>query len=155
MCVCVWVWVCVCVWNNNGPHHLLWRMACSLASSLPGSRSFACTADSACLVHRYPGSARCAWPASSSKRICLCVCVCVHFHVKFREQQKQRDVHMNTAVINICRCFVFSALANPFPISYSIFCVHHPLCCVFAQFTHNVWFGWCLLPGEWRGTNGQ
>ncbi len=36
-----------------------------------------CTTHSACLVHRHPGSARCAWPTSGSKRICIFVCVCV------------------------------------------------------------------------------
>ncbi len=62
-------------WDFECPHHLLWGKACSPVSS----RSFACTAHSACLVHRHPGSARCVWPPGSSKKICIwnifCVCL--------------------------------------------------------------------------------
>ncbi len=64
---------------------------------LAGSRSFTCMAHSACLVHRHPGSARCAWPQQQDIYIfcmyvymyvcmyvcmyvyvCMCVCMCMY-----------------------------------------------------------------------------
>ncbi len=54
-------------WNSNGPggtsgaHTTCCEERPVLPTiSQPGSRSFACMAHSACLVHRHPGSARCA-----------------------------------------------------------------------------------------------
>ncbi len=59
--------VCVCVcapflmkqqWSRC-PHHLLWGKAYS-PGFLARLQDFVCTAHSACLVHRHPGSARCS-----------------------------------------------------------------------------------------------
>ncbi len=68
-------------WSSNSPggtsgtHATCCEEKPVLLWVLPGSRSAACTAHCACIVHRHPGSVRYAYPLEVSRE-CKFACVC-------------------------------------------------------------------------------
>ena len=69
--------------GNRVPTPLAVRKSLFSCEFLARLQELCLHAHCACSVHRHPGSARCAWPASNNKMICtfiVCVCVCASFY---------------------------------------------------------------------------